>query len=49
MKLILLIVFLGFQSICPLSANKKHCEATVEKSGLAELPLNMGCIYLMKY
>ena len=43
------MVFLGIQSICPLSANKKCCEKTADKIELANSPLNIGCIYLMKY
>ncbi|MEO8770394.1 MAG: hypothetical protein ABI402_09930 [Ferruginibacter sp.] len=49
MKLIFLMVFLGIQSICPMSGNKKCCNKTADRIELADSPLNFGCIYLMKY
>jgi hypothetical protein len=49
MKLIFLMIFLGIQSICPMSSNKICCNKNTGTIALADSPLNFGCIYLMKY
>lgn len=49
MKFLLLTVFLGIQSVCPLSNNKKCANKIDACEAVSESPMNLGCIYLMKY